>query len=62
MLIDSPPWDPEPKKVEKVEKNISIAQRYASQKWWRSTCLATGLARSGIVAPCRCRAALGGRL
>ena len=28
------------KEIEKVERSVSFAQRIASEKWWRPTCLA----------------------
>ena len=37
-------WGIKNRKNRNVEKNVIIAQRFASKKWWRSTCLASGLA------------------
>ena len=47
MLMDGLSGDSESKKSRKsrnIEKNVIIAQRFASKKWWRSTYLASGLA------------------
>ena len=44
MLVDSSPWGWESKKVECRKEGEFRAAKSKHKKWWRSTCLATGLA------------------